>query len=512
MPGLFADTAPLDAGDKKTPAPPPPAAPTPPPAAPAAVKPPEKKPFDPKAGAQKLHNLLTTPVDPDTGEPKPPEKKPEEPAKPGDDPKPPEKQIKTPKKKEPEAPKPEARPPLPTAKKLEGAKPAEPAAPAAPTPPAPAEEDDETFEKGLTEEEKVLLADSRDAARVMPDKYKAQGDKMMKFLREAARKEKDVEAGDLTEAKYEEWYQANRPRIGVLDWRTIQHTRATEDVRKDLEPKLEEERHTRWVETETPKVEAHSTQIRQEIWENVLPDTVMNAAKERLKDITDPKEREKVIGEVRKEFAMEIEVATSITDAAKADIQEFIALTTINPATRKPLHSIRADAEVFDPVKGKYVPNLNAVNPEARQQAQALAMIIDICDDFSQNGAADRVRDGKWFVTREEYGNLPEEERGKWWTFTDKEILDRAKGRVKGFVAQAIEARIKYLDERGFRRGAAAAPTPPAPAAPPSPPSRGAPAAPRPAPPPAGPAPTLTPLQQKAKSLAAKLESQPSEV
>lgn len=440
--------------------------------------------------------MLTSPVDPESGAPakKPEEKKVEAaPAKKEDKP------IRVAKTKPVPA---EARPPVPKA--ADGKKPeAAPAAPVAPAPAAPAESSDEEFEKTLAEEERVLLDDSREAERLLGDKYKGQGTKMSKFLREAVKKELDVKAGDLSEAEYAKWYEASRPKIGALDMRQLQSTRATEAAKKEFEPKFEEERHTRWAEAETPKVQARATEVRAKIWESALPENIVTAVNEKIQGITDPKERARLVEEVKQEYALELEIAANITDAAREGIEEFYSLTSINPATRKPLKALRADAEILDSASGEWVPNLQSPNPEVRKQASVLAMISAVCDDFKNTGGLDLKKEGKWFATRKEYAGMSPDQRAAWWTFTDDEIITRAQGRVKGIVADRIQQEVSSLEKRGFKRAGAVAPAAAAPAVQPS----GAPAAPRPSPPPAPNAAGLTPVQAQAKALAGKLES-----
>lgn len=506
MPDLFKDTAPLSTNNTM-------------PSVPATVPPvSDKKPdtsteplktFDSKAGAKRLMDMFTGPADENTGaplkkdEPKPEVKK--------DEPKPADvKPIKVKKKDEP---KPEIRPPVPKAADLK-----KEVVPKMETvAPASVIEDEDAFEKDLHDEEKALLEDARAAEKYLGEKYKGHGAKMEKFLKESAAKEKEI-GDDFTEEDYKKWYNESRPKIGALDLRQVERARVKEDVTKEFEPKLAEERHARWVEIETPKIEELGKEIRGKIWEIAIPDEVMNVANERTKGVTDPVEKNKILAEIGREYAHEMSIAANITDAVKDDIQEFHRITTINPATGKGLKPLHPDAEVWDPMagetlpdgrkEGEWVPNLNASNPEARKHAGIMAMVNYVCESFKETGGAALKKDGKWFVTRKEWAKMAPEQRAPYWTFENKEIVQRAQANVKNVVNSAIKAQRDHLESLGYRRQTT---SPTAATSIPVAPISGAPPAPRIAPPPANLNSQMTPAQSQAKALAKQLESASAE-
>lgn len=423
----------------------------------------------------------------DADDPKPVEKKPEpvaEPAKPvaAKDEKAPkaEKPIKV-RKPAPAAE--ETAPPVPKASDLQP-KPQAEVAPVA-TAPKPVE-DDAAFEKDLFEEEKALLDDARAAEKFLSEKYKGQGAKTLNFLKDAAKKEKELDAED-----FKSWYEQNRPKISALDFRQIERARVKEEVTREVEPKLVEERHARWVEAETPKIEAKAAEIKRELWSKSLPDEVLQAAEARTKDMPEGPEKQAALAEVRKDYAMELEVTEAITEAARGDIQEFHRLMAINPATGLPLKKRNFD-----------------LNTEEGQTHDRIAkMAHGICEEFKANGGTELKRDGKWYATWQEWAKMSPDQQKGWWTFDNNELIQRAQSNVKQAVAAQIKQRKDYLEQRGFKRSIAA----PAAAAPLAP-QVGAPPAPRISPPPSGNTPTMTPGQAQARALAARLESVPNEV
>jgi hypothetical protein len=446
------------------------AAPTPTPAATPEASPPKDNMAE---RAASLVNLLTKPADEPASKPKPsaaPEKSATPPAA---EPKKKDKE-KPIKVHKPAEPAPETRPPLPTAEKSSD-QPAAAAAPAKPAAPAAPVEDEAAFEASLLEEEKAHLEDAKSAEKLFGEKYKGQSAKLRAFIKESAKKEKEIEAsvkdGDMTEAEgkaaYREWYDANMPRISALDVRAIERARAKEEAVREIEPKLQEERHARWVETEAPKIEAKGAEIKADLWREALPDEVIAAANERLQGVTDPAERERITAEVKQDFALELEVTESITAAARDDIQEFYRLMATNPATGLPLKRRNRDLST----------------PEGQQHDRIAKMAAGICEEFKATGGAELKKDGKWFATWQEWAQMTPAQQAGWWTFNNDELIARARQNVKKVVAAAVAQQHEHLKARGFRREIPQRGK--APAAAPAAPHAGSPPAPRIAPPPA---------------------------
>ena len=139
-----------------------------------------------------LVSLLLTPTD-DTPSTQP-EKKPKVEAKPepaATTPAKPEKVEKQIKVRKPTAPAAEERPPVPTREtaKQHTAQVTTQTAPHVEKSTAPVE-DDSAFEKKLLEEEAALLADARDAERILGKKYDGFGKKTLEFFKASEKKEK----------------------------------------------------------------------------------------------------------------------------------------------------------------------------------------------------------------------------------------------------------------------------------------------------------------------------------
>jgi hypothetical protein len=484
-------------------------------AAPAAVNPtpaPEPNPstegsppIPPKVSkqAQDLFKLLSTEgsslPDDVSGQPKPPAKQPDKPEKPAEPATPPKKDdtpaappaapAEKPIKVRGKKPAEETRPEVPKGKKPEPVAPA-PAAPA----PAPAKtEPDADFESSLDEAERVLLADARDAEKMLGDKYKGRGAKMEAFLKEVAKKTSAPDF-DENDPEFAKWYEKNVPKLSVLEVRQLERARVKAEVTQELEPKLEQEKHARWTETEQPKIKAKGDATYVKLINSALPDEVQAAIAERTKGITDPAKFREAVKEVEQVYALETEITQAVVNAATNDLEEFYRLTTENPQTHRKLVE-------FD--------------PKNAQHLRIVQIMSDVCNEFRTTGGAALKKDGKWFATREEWagmeeavrrGELPADTLNGWWTFTNEEIVDRATANIKQAVTAAVKQRIAQQERYGFKRTiAAATATPPAA---PAPAPAGSPPAPRPAPAPAGggtPAPTF------GQKMAARLNSQTPE-
>jgi hypothetical protein len=394
--------------------------------------------------AENLASLLTGTAPPVKPEAKPADEQKPAPAKP----KPDEKPIKVKKA---------------AVVKVEDVAPTVPKRDAPPPPEAPKPDSDEDFEKSLLEEERAQLDDAKAAEKYIPDKYKGHSSKLRSFLKENAAKSVAVEKGELDSADYKDWYEANRPKIGPLDFRAIERSRIKEEMTREFQPKIEEEKHERWVEAEAPKIRSRGDEIHTKLTNSALPEEVMTAISERTKGVTDRAEYVKRVNEVQENFKMEFEVADTVIKQATADLEEFFRLVTINQKTGKPVKPRNADPG----------------SEEGKWHAQIANMAHAVGDEFKASGSPDLRRDGKWFATWREWNGMTPEQQAAWWTFSNDEVAERAMGKVKGIIAAEVKRRNDYLESRGWRRNSASA------AAPATPPPAGAPPAPRSSPPPA---------------------------
>lgn len=438
---------------------------TPPPAAPAAERPISsitQKPIS--EDAHKLFKMLEQSGDPMREEtpavPAAPAKV-ETPAAPANE-EPPIKVSKRP------APK---RPDLPVA--------AEPVAPVV-TAPVAASPVDSKWEESLLDDEKAALEDARFAESVDP-RHRGLADKMGKFFRDQKKYLEDHPDADENDAGYKK-ILATQPGLSAADKRAITTARIEQTVTKKHEGRfadLEQEIYTR---DEEPKVVAESQQIRQHLAFNALPKQMLDILKE--KGTT---EGVKVL---QKEYASELNVAGSVINGLVEDAAELLRITRTSPKTGRPL-ATAADKES---------------HPKWEQHQRLVTLVNEACLDFQKTAPqSEQVRDGKWFVTRDEWARIPASARHQFWTFTNseehvREMINRAISWTPDAIARKIKEKDDERKAEGYVRQRAEVPPVPAP-----PVASTAAPSPRPGPAPApnnAPAGQLSLGQQLAKRLA----------
>lgn len=387
----------------------------------------------------------------------------------------PEKPIKVSKRpvKRPELPIPKLEPPAATATG---------AAPAASAPP------DSKWEESLLDDEKAALEDARFAEKVDP-KFKGLSDKMGAFFRAQKEYLEQHPDADENDAGYKK-ILATQPALSIADKRLIADARVEERVSSRVNPKIEELEQQIFVRDEEPKIENEAQQIRHYLAFNALPKEMLDTLRAKGKDA------------LMKEYGDELEVASGLINTFVDDAKELIRITKLNPRTGKPLQTAA----------------MTKADPNWEQHSRIALLVNTACEDFHKNAPqSEQVRDGKWFVTREEW--LGDEEHGipgysrfpdKYWTFTNKpehvrEMINRALAWQPDFIASELKKREERLNKRGWVKQRATPEPKIPPSAPPVPSS--SPSSPRPSP---TPPPSSTPGGQKTPGqlLAARLSAE----
>ncbi len=362
------------------------------------------------------------------------------------DPTEPENQQTTPPA-EPAKPTPPAEPAPIAVRKRKKATP-EPVAPAAPVtppatptpPPAATPNPDEEFEAGLLDEEREQLEYAREAERLQPEKYKGQAAKVKKFLKEhqdylEKAKKDDADFDASSDPTYKDWLAKNNPVLSNRQIREIERLRAVEDAKKDTDAKINELREDMHRRAEEPIVKAETDKFFAELADEGLPAEVKAVLKEKGAE------------EAQKLFPVEFREANAVMSEAAKSIEEFIAITRrVKP---------------FDKTNVRHTKLLDFIGFQ--------------CDSFKKTGGELLVRDGKQFLTRDEYFARKPEERANHWTFSNKDIIAMAKMTAAATIKQRVAQVYKEREGEGWVR-----PKPPAaPTAPATPPPAGAPPAPR---------------------------------
>jgi hypothetical protein len=441
---------------------------------PVATPPPEAKPT---GRGSKLFGLLAAEAEVPPGtksEVKKPDAKPATPAPDGKETKPvdPAAPAATPDDKPIRAEKKKAidkRPGLPSST------PAPVSAAPAPTPAPTAPE----LDGDLIDEEKQLIEEAKEAEKYLPGR-KGIAEQTRKFV--AANKKflaahPDVDTDPEEKALYDKFLAANRPKLSNAEQRTISETRIAANVAKPLQERTDNLEHEIFVRDQEPSFRETRQRVASELNSTAVPADILEFAQKYGVDVA------------KKEFAEELKVVNHVVTTAASDYDELIRLETFNPKNGRPLA----------------VPAGDEKDPRYGQHQRLLNIVQKVDGEFKENAKqGELLRDGKWFVTREEWAGIPAAERSKFWHFTNREIGTRMLQWVKPAVEQHIASSRQELEARGYTRRAF---VPPAAATPPATPpvpvrSPGGPGA-SPVPAPVGAQPQATRTSRLAAQLAA---------
>jgi hypothetical protein len=288
---------------------------------------------------------------------------------------------------------------------------------------------DPKWEEALKENEREMLADAREAAEIVPGKYKELPTKVEAFLK----KHSEIvnrEGFDESAPDYKAWVEANMPKLSRKEIREIETVRVTREVEGKQEAKFADLKYEMYRKQKEPEIEQHGQALYNNLVAVAMPDELAEAVK---KD-----------GAVKASAAMKLEVeAIGDVCARTADqIKEMVRLTEKDPATGRPLAT-----EATDPSDPKY-----AIHERLRK------VMDEACSRFQKEAAADQqLVNGRWFVTREEWGRIRPESRGQYWTFSNAQLIEYMKSQVKPQVEAEIALRRKKLEGYGFTRAQAAA-------------------------------------------------------
>ena len=338
---------------------------------------------------------------------------------------------------------------------------------AAPAPVATPAPTDNKWKESLLDEEKIALEDAEFAEKVNP-KHAGLTEKMGKFLRDQKEYLEKHPDADHDDPEYKK-ILARAPLLTAADKREIAEARIEERVAKRYDSKYESIEHELFVRDEEPKITEESNQIRKHLAFNALPKEMLDVLKE------------KGLPVLQKEYADELEIAGTLINGLTEDAKELLRITRISPKTNRTLGQVAT----------------TETDPKWAQHNRIAAMVNAVCDDFQKTAPqSEQVRNGKWFVTREEWAKIPANQRNQFWTFTNgesdvREMITRAMGWMPNAISGKLKEREESLKQRGYVRQRAT-PAPVVTAATPPQPVASA-ATPRPSP---SPAPSSTPAGQ----------------
>lgn len=321
-----------------------------------------------------------------------------------------------------------------------------PPAPVAAEPPKADSKKKEDPEEGLLDEEKEILKLARFAEKKDAKKYAGRADKLTVFFKKnaefIAKKQAEDPDYEFSEdnPEYKAFLNANRPpALSATEQRVLEREMIKEEVlgetRAELEKRQADDETKRTHEQLTKQHRQDATKFWRETAAIALPDELRAAMKEHGAE------------KAKELYPFEYDISEKVTASAAEYIEEFLLISS---GVRK----------------------LDLSNPTHKGIAD---FITNECENFAKNGGEARVRGGKTFVSRADFQRLPPEQRGRYWTFSNAEIVELAKVGTKRSIAQIIKDEYANREKQGWVRAGKPASAKPAPEPTPSASARPAP-------------------------------------
>ena len=292
----------------------------------------------------------------------------------------------------------------------------------------------------MLDEEKELLKLARFAEKKDAKKYAGRAEKLTAFFKKNAefttKKLAEDPEYDFSEdnPEYKAFLNANRPPpLSATEQRTLEREMIKEEVlgetRAELEKRQTEEETKRTHEQLAGRHRQDATKFWRETVAVAVPDEIQALVKEHGVAAGMAKAKEL--------FPFEYDVTEKMTAGAAEYMEEFLLISS-------------------------GVRQLDLNNPKHKGIAD---FISDECEKFATDGGAARVRGGKTFIPRADYQRLAPEQRARYWTFSNAEILELAKIGTKRSIAKVIKDEYTRREQQGWvRQGRPAAAAKPAPA------------------------------------------------
>lgn len=283
------------------------------------------------------------------------------------------------------------------------------------------------WENSLLEEERDQLELARAAEEQDPVKHKGLAAKTEKFIRDNATRT-ESEDFDPDDAGYRLWVEKERPALTASEIRKIERERGAATARIEAEAKSAVTLDKAFRMIERPRVKAEADAYFAQASQAVMPEEMAKAYAEDA-------------AKAAAEFPHEYQIVERQMDSHTAVVEEMLALTRINPETRRPM---------------------TAYDHSNPQHVAAASLINSVDAHFKKNGGAERMKNGRAFLPRSELAAVPASERGKYWTFTATEIAARSTPLIKARIVATIASENERMKKLGFdrRSPSAAAPAP----------------------------------------------------
>jgi hypothetical protein len=323
----------------------------------------------------------------------------------------------------PPAPAPAAPPEPPAAPKPE------------PPPPAPPAEDDKEYIATLPEEAQDDIQVLQFAAK-SDKKYAEHAKKLVQFHKDL---DAQVKAGK-DEDDIKEFIEKNRPKLGVVEQRKLDRAYTASLAKVEFEREVADPLRKQLVETQT---RARAVELKPEMdkqlseFEAGLIEDIGGEFGAKVKADGFEKAAE--------EHKMEAEVYTAAKQSALAVATRYQELGN----------------------------GLRAYNAEDALDKWLVTFVNNQCEHFAKNGGEMLQRDGKSFITRDQFAEAlrkdPEGTRARHWTFSHADVLRLLRTNSAMEVKNSFVEVEKKAEKLGYKKVNSAKPQNPAPAPEPTP-------------------------------------------
>lgn len=288
----------------------------------------------------------------------------------------------------------------------------------------------------LEPEEKQMIEDAIEAEKLLGDRKAGLTDKARKFVR--ANIEFIKKAGDSFDdqsPEYQQFLAQNQPRLTPAEVREINEIRVSNRVSEGTKTQIDALKDQRFADIEEPKIEQVATSTYNQQALLVTPKEILDAIAEETKLAGG--DRAKGYAAASKYYKAELDVIHEVLTGVKADVREFERITRINQETGRPLVKVATDPK----------------DPRYALHNRLAELVRAECSAFKDSAPqAEQVRNGKWFVAKDEWFQIDPSRRGAFWTFSNKEIMERALRRVPAYVQARIKAKQEELAGLGYNR------------------------------------------------------------
>lgn len=282
------------------------------------------------------------------------------------------------------------------------------------------EVEDREFLDNLIPEEREVYDLAKYASKSMGEEYQGYDNKFKSFFTKSKeyldkRLSENPHMDLQTDDDYQTFIEKNRPKFTSIDAKKIEREmvleQAEERARKKLEPEIARLRKEQEIAQIAPKINEAKTRFRQMARDAVIPE----------------------------EYQKTLESEEGIKNLAESNPLEYQLLENATA-------SLLAYSDTFTDI----VMGATQYDESDKTHTSLMNWVKQEQDQFIQSGQTEQ--DGKIFMRRERYYQIPEDKRSEYYTWTDNDLLKLLMIRSKDNLGHAIAQQRETLTKSGYVR------------------------------------------------------------